>query len=164
MIADDATQVMRIERSFDAPAELIWQMWTVPEHFQAWYGPAGATIAVAKMDVRVGGARLVAMAMQTPNATMTMWFAGQHLEVIEWRRLVYSESHSDEQGNVLAPAELGMPPGHPITTEITVELKAVGTRTNMVLFHAGIPQDSPGAMGWAMALDKLAVHLQAQAG
>ena len=28
-----------IERSFDAPVDLIWQMWTDPEHFSAWYGP-----------------------------------------------------------------------------------------------------------------------------
>ena len=35
---DDRGAVV-IERSFDAPAELVWQMWTVPEHFKAWYGP-----------------------------------------------------------------------------------------------------------------------------
>jgi uncharacterized protein YndB with AHSA1/START domain len=26
-----------IERSFDAPVDLIWRMWTDPEHFKAWY-------------------------------------------------------------------------------------------------------------------------------
>jgi uncharacterized protein YndB with AHSA1/START domain len=31
-----------IERRFDAPVDLIWQMWTDPEHFTAWYGPDGA--------------------------------------------------------------------------------------------------------------------------
>ncbi len=36
-----------IERSFAAPASLIWRMWTEPEHFKAWYGPQGATIPVA---------------------------------------------------------------------------------------------------------------------
>ena len=40
-----------IERSFDAPVDLIWKMWTDPEHFKAWYGPDGASIPVAKMDV-----------------------------------------------------------------------------------------------------------------
>jgi uncharacterized protein YndB with AHSA1/START domain len=33
-----------IERTFDAPVGLIWQMWTDPDHFAAWYGPDGATI------------------------------------------------------------------------------------------------------------------------
>ena len=50
---------VRIERTFDAPAELVWRMWTDPGHFSAWYGPTGATIPVATMDVRVGGRRLV---------------------------------------------------------------------------------------------------------
>jgi uncharacterized protein YndB with AHSA1/START domain len=33
-----------IERTFDAPVDLIWQMWTDPEHFKEWFGPTGATI------------------------------------------------------------------------------------------------------------------------
>jgi len=61
-----------IERTFDAPADLIWQMWTEPEHFKAWYGPDGATIPVAKMDVRAGGSRLVCMEMDTPGGLMQM--------------------------------------------------------------------------------------------
>jgi hypothetical protein len=31
----------------------------------------------------------------------------------------------------------------------------------MVMTHVGIPSDSPGAAGWAMAFDKLAVHVAA---
>jgi Activator of Hsp90 ATPase homolog 1-like protein len=56
-----------------------------------------------------------------------------------------------------------MPDGHPPTTEVRVELENLGGRTKMVLTHAGIPADSPGAAGWAMALDKLAARLGAQA-
>jgi uncharacterized protein YndB with AHSA1/START domain len=40
-----------IERSFDAPVDWVWRMWTDPEHFRAWYGPTGATIPVAELDV-----------------------------------------------------------------------------------------------------------------
>jgi hypothetical protein len=29
----------------------------------------------------------------------------------------------------------------------------------MVMTHAGIPRDSPGAMGWTMAFDKLAAYV-----
>jgi hypothetical protein len=32
----------------------------------------------------------------------------------------------------------------------------------MVMTHAGIPSDSPGAAGWTMALDKLAQRVEAQ--
>ena len=153
-----------IERSFDAPVDLIWQMWTDPEHFAAWYGPAGATIPVAKMDVRVGGTRLVSMEVQTPNGPMQMWFTGEYREVAENERLVYTESMSDETGNVVSPSDMGMPEGHPTTTEVRVELEDVGGRTKMVMTHVGIPGDSPGAAGWAMAFDKLAAHVEAQSG
>jgi uncharacterized protein YndB with AHSA1/START domain len=148
-----------IERRFDAPVDLIWLMWTDPEHFKEWYGPDGATIPVAKMDVRVGGSRLVCMEVQSPDGPMQMWFAGEYREVIERERLVYTESMSDENGNVLSSSDMGMPPGHPTTTEVNVELHEVGGRTKMVMTHRGIPADSPGAAGWMMALDKLAARV-----
>jgi uncharacterized protein YndB with AHSA1/START domain len=148
-----------IERSFDAPVDLIWQMWTDPEHFKAWYGPDGATIPVAKMDVRVGGSRLVCMEMQPPDSPMQMWFTGEYREVVENQRLVYTESMSDENGNVSSPSDPAMAQGHPITTEVRVELEDLDGRTKMVMTHSGVPSDSPGAAGWAMALDKLAAHV-----
>src|SRR5262249_14299443 len=124
--------------------------------------PDAATTAVAKGDVRGGGARLVCMEMQSPDGPMQMWFTGEYREVEENERLVYTESMSDENGNVLSPSDMGMPEGHPTTTEVRVELEDVGGRTKMVMTHAGIPADSPGAAGWAMALDKLAAHAKTQ--
>jgi uncharacterized protein YndB with AHSA1/START domain len=152
----DATQDVVIELSFDAPVDFVWQMWTDEEHFKAWYGPEGAVIPVAKMDVRVGGSRLVCMEMNTPGGLMQMWFAGEYREVDENRRLVYTEYMSDEHGNASSP-----PGMESATTEVRVELEDVGGRTKMVMTHAGIPGDSPGAAGWRMAFDKLATHLAA---
>lgn len=147
-----------IERNFDAPVELIWQMWTDPKHFAAWYGPAGASIPVATMDVRVGGTRLVCMEVPTPDGPTQMWFTGDYREVRENERLVYTESPCDEDGNVLSAAEAGAPEGHPTTTEVRVELDDLDGRTRVLLTHVGVPGDSPGAAGWAMALDKLATY------
>ena len=157
---DDVQDAVVIERTLDAPVELIWRMWTDPEHFKAWYGPTGAAIPVAKMDVRVGGTRLVCMEMQTPNGPMRMWFTGEYLEVVQNARLVYTESMSDENGTVMSPSDMGMPEGHPTTTQIRVELEDLGGRTKMMLTHHGIPSDSPGAAGWTMALDKLTHHVR----
>lgn len=151
-----------IEREFDAPVELVWQMWTDPDHFAAWYGPTGATVTVVTMQVHVGGRRLIRMDMDTPNGPMQMWFTGEHREIVQHRRLVYTESICDEHGNPAAPPGANGDMAHPATTEVRVELDSVGGRTRMVLTHVGIPADSPGAMGWTMALDKLAVHLAAR--
>jgi uncharacterized protein YndB with AHSA1/START domain len=155
MTDDDSSNNLVIERTFQAPPEQIWRMWTEPEHFAAWYGPGGASIPVAQMDVRVGGRRLLCMEVTTPNGTMQMWFTGEYLEVIETQRLVYTDSMSDEDGNVLSPEQAGMPEGHPTTTKVRVELESSGIGTKMVLTHVGIPAGSPGAAGWTMALDKL---------
>jgi uncharacterized protein YndB with AHSA1/START domain len=144
----DSPNAVVIERSFDAPVDLIWQMWTNSEHFAAWYGPDGATIPIAKMDVRVGGSRLVCMEVQTPDGPMTMWFAGEYREVVDNERLVYTEYMSDENGNASSPA-----------TEVRVELAEADGRTKMVMTHTGIPAGSPGAIGWTMALDKLAAYV-----
>lgn len=163
MTEDDAVRdAVVIERHFDAPVELIWAMWTEPEHFKAWYGPGGAEILVANMDVQVGGRRLVCMQVATADGPMRMWFTGQYREVVKNRRLVYTESMSDEHGNVLSPGELGMPDGHPATTEVIVELEDVGGRTKIVMTHVGIPAGSSGAAGWMTALDKLAAHVKAE--
>jgi uncharacterized protein YndB with AHSA1/START domain len=154
-----STNSVVIERSFEAPIELLWKMWSDPEHFKAWYGPQGATIPVAQLDVRVGGRRFVGMEMNTPNGAMQMWFTGEHLAVNEPNQLAYSESMSDENGNVQPPSSMGMPEGHPTTTEVRVDLVVTGDLTKMVLTHVGIPAGSPGEMGWNMAFDKLATYV-----
>ena len=143
-------------------SHLIWQMWTDPEHFKAWYGPDGATIPVAKMDVRVGGTRLVCMEMQTPDGPMQMWFTGEYREVVENERLVYTESMSDENGNVVVPLgrlecprAIRRPPRSVSSSRTSVAARG------WCMTHVGIPADSPGATGWAMALDKLVAHVGA---
>ena len=149
-----------IERTFDAPVDLIWQMWTQPEHFKKWYGPKGVSVPLVEMDVHVGGKRLVCMEMQMPDRSMKMWFTGEYREVAPNKRLVYTESMADENGNVVSPSAMGMPEEHPSTTEVTVVLEDLGGRTKMVMTHAGIPADSGGAGGWEQAFAKLADYIK----
>ena len=147
-----------IERTFDAPVDLIWQMWTDPEHFKSWYGPKGFTVPVADMDMSVGGVRLVCMA--SPDGSMKMWTTGEYTEIIPNERLVYTESPADENGNVVSPSAMGMPDGYPATTEVTVLLEDLGGRTKMVMTHAGVPADSGAGGGWEQAFDKLTDYIE----
>ena len=152
---------VRIERTFDAPLETVWAMWTDPTLFQKWYGPNGMTIPVSEMDVVIGGARKICMQMSMPDREMKMWLVGEYLEVTAPTRLVYTESMADENGNVLSPKDMGMPEGHPEVTKIIVELEAFGQKTKMKMTHIGVPQDSQGAGGWRQAIDKMAALLEA---
>ena len=106
-----ATKDVQIERTFNAPIDLIWAMCTEPEHFANWYGPIGAKIPKAEMDVRVGGRRHIAMAMDTPRGPMEMFFVGEYCEVDPKTRLVYTEAMADADGNALKAEQTGMPPG-----------------------------------------------------
>lgn len=148
-----------IERTFDAPASLVWQLWTDPEHFKKWYGPQGFAVPVAEMDVRVGGKRLICMEMQTPDGSMKMWTTGEFREINPTDRLVYTESMADENGNIVSPSAMGMPDGYPETTEVTVLLEELNGHTKMVMTHAGVPADSGAGGGWTQAFDKMGDHL-----
>ena len=41
-VTEDATQVVRIERTFDAPAEDVFDAWTSEEVIRRWFNPARA--------------------------------------------------------------------------------------------------------------------------
>jgi uncharacterized protein YndB with AHSA1/START domain len=149
-----------IERTFDAPIDRIWQLWTQPEHFKHWYGPAGFTVTIIEMDVRVGGKHLFCMEKQTPDGIMKFWTVGEYTAIVPNERLVYTDSMADEHGNVLLPSAFGMPDDYPTLTEITVLLEDFGGRTKMLMTHAGVPANEEGASaGWEQAFDKLADHI-----
>lgn len=154
-----------IERTFEASIDLVWQMWTQPEHYQRWYGPRGFSVPVAKMDVRVGGKRLVCMEGETPRGPMKMWTAGEYVEVSPVTRLVFTEGMADENGNVLSPAAMGMGEGFPETTIVTVELEDLGGRTKMVMTQTGLPGGDGASNGakaaWGQAFEKMAELLPA---
>lgn len=158
------TKDVQIERTFSAPIDLIWSMWTEAEHFANWYGPMGAKIPKAEMDVRVGGRRHIGMEMETPNGPMKMFFIGEYREIDPKTRLVYTESMGDADGNPMTAEQMGMPAGASMETSIIVELEDLGDQTKMVMTHVGVPADSPGGQGWNMAIDKLEARIAELAG
>jgi uncharacterized protein YndB with AHSA1/START domain len=44
-----------ISRKLDAPVELVWEVWTKPEHIVNWWGPDGFTNTINTMNVTPGG-------------------------------------------------------------------------------------------------------------
>jgi uncharacterized protein YndB with AHSA1/START domain len=115
------------------------------------------------MDVRVGGRRQFAMEMATPDGPMRMVFVGEYREIESPNRLVYTECVADSDGNPMTPEQMGMPAGTAMETSISVELEARGDRTRMIMTHIGVPADSPGGQGWAMAIDKLEARVAERA-
>src|SRR5438034_1059467 len=54
-----AERKLVITRTFDAPREIVFKMWTDPNHMAQWWGPHGFTNPVCVLDVRPGGAILI---------------------------------------------------------------------------------------------------------
>jgi uncharacterized protein YndB with AHSA1/START domain len=48
--------VIRFERFLHAPPEIVYQMFTEPEHLRRWWGPRVMEIEICEVDLRVGGA------------------------------------------------------------------------------------------------------------
>ncbi|MEL7107476.1 MAG: SRPBCC domain-containing protein [Pseudomonadota bacterium] len=159
----DQQSWVRIERTFDAPIEDVWAMWTDPELFKSWYGPMGMSVPTAEMDVTLGGTRRVCMEMTSSDRKMSMWFTGVYKEVQRPSRLVYTEAMCTKDGTIISPQSMGMPEGTPDITEVIIELKEVDGKTVMTMSHVGVPEGSAGEGGWNQAFDKLAERLAAPA-
>jgi len=98
-----------ISRTFDAPRDLMWKIWTERDHLAKWFGPKGVTIVSAKNDLRVGG--VFHYGMKTADGKM-MWGKWIYREIVPPQRLVFIVSFSDEQGGVAR---------HPLNAEWPLE-------------------------------------------
>jgi uncharacterized protein YndB with AHSA1/START domain len=81
-----------LTRDFDAPASLVFDALTKPEWLKRWYGPAGWTLVVCDIDLRVGGAwRFV---VRQP-AGKEIGQKGIYQEIDRPNRIVNTESWED---------------------------------------------------------------------
>jgi len=46
---------LTITRVLNAPIELVWKVWTDPDHIKNWWGPNGFTNTIFGMDLKPGG-------------------------------------------------------------------------------------------------------------
>ena len=83
--ADD--QIL-ITREFDAPKELVYKAWTTPELVRRWWSAKRGEVAVAEIDLRVGGTwRYVMVA----DGGIEVAFHGEYREIVPNERLVSTE-------------------------------------------------------------------------
>ena len=52
---DLASRTISSERTFDAPRDLVWEVWADPKHMAHWWGPRGFTLTTESFDFRPGG-------------------------------------------------------------------------------------------------------------
>ena len=85
-----------VTRTFNAPARIVFEAWTKPEHFMQWWVPKsfGMTMLSCEMDIRVGGGYRVVF--KHPSSGQPMAFFGKYIEVTPPSRLVWSNDESPD--------------------------------------------------------------------
>jgi uncharacterized protein YndB with AHSA1/START domain len=79
---------IEMRRVFNAPADILFDVWTKPEHVRKWYGVRSTTVTVCEIDLRVGGAwRWVVTKPNGPEIA----FSGVFREIDRPRRLQKTE-------------------------------------------------------------------------
>ena len=151
MAAELAERRLVLERSYDAPRDLVFAAWTEPERMKQWWGPRGWTIPFSEADLRPGGA--FRYAMRSPEGD-------EH--IVEG-----TISEIDPPARIVTLSELGGDGNHPpvrvvtiVTFEeqdggtlVTVDTTATATADTIDAATEGMEQH------WGEHLDRLRQHL-----
>ena len=92
-----------INRTFDAPLEVMFEMWTDPKHFSQWLPPTGFEMQFIRSDIRPGGSSFYFM---TGPGGVKMYGRAEYLEIEKPDRIVYTQQFCDENEKRRAPSHV----------------------------------------------------------
>jgi uncharacterized protein YndB with AHSA1/START domain len=143
----NASREIEITRIVDAPAEMVFDAFTRPEHLEKWWGPEGFTVSAVESDPRPGG--VFALVMTGPDG-VNYPMRGVFREVDRPDRLVTEESAVDDGGRPLVSAVTTITfAEHDGKTELT--LRATGT----ALTAEAVQMLDGMELGWVQSLRHL---------
>lgn len=119
-----------LDRTFEAPRELVWRAWTDPDILQRWYGPGVETI-IHKYDLKPGGSWLNEMKMRGMSDFSRMDFQ----DVNTGEKLVWHHASTDADWNIIANPMMADWPRVLLTT---VTFTETGDKTNVRLSQVPI--------------------------
>jgi uncharacterized protein YndB with AHSA1/START domain len=145
----DTTTSLRLERTFEAPAEEVFDAWTNPEVLRRWWAAnPGWRTPLAEVDLRVGGS--YRLSMEDPATGTVHTVGGEYREVRRPDRLVYSWCWEQE----------GVPAAEVST--VTVEFREDRGCTTVVLEHTDLPSPTSRDQhrhGWEGCLESLGARV-----
>ncbi|MGG4169310.1 SRPBCC domain-containing protein [Rossellomorea vietnamensis] len=120
-------RVLVLERVFDAPRDLVFNMFKEPEHLKTWWGPRGWELPVCHVDFQPGGVWHYCMKCadrgQGQFYGMESWGKGMYKEISEPEKIVYVDVFSDAEGHT----NEDMP-----ATDVTLEFIDMGSQTKLI--------------------------------
>ncbi len=146
-----------MERYFNAPRDLVFEMFSKAEHLEKWYGPKDWTLPVSKLDFREGGSWFYCMRSPKGNEK---WIRADYHEIIPSEKIVYTDAMVDSKGNV---------PENGFQMLITLTFEDLGDKTkvtNQAVFATAQEYEMSvkGGMGqgYDQAYDRLELLLETQ--
>ncbi|CAN5733531.1 hypothetical protein BH10CYA1_BH10CYA1_33970 [soil metagenome] len=110
------TERFVINRSFDAPIEKMFEMWTNPEHISKWTAPTGFNMEFIRSEIKAGGTNFYCM---SGEGGAKMYGRTHYLQIEKPNLIVYTQQFCDENEKL---ARHPMAPTWPATMLTKVEL------------------------------------------
>lgn len=155
-----------INRTFEAPIETIFDMWTKPEHLSKWLAPTGFEMTFLKSEIKQGSQTFY---MMTDGKTTKMYGKANYLEIVRPHRLVYTQIFCDEHENI---SRHPMAPTWPETMLTTITFTAESSEQTRITINWEVYGNASDierstfnkakagmTMGWTGSFDKLEEYL-----
>jgi len=121
---------VRLERTYDAPAELLWELWTTAAGLQEWFAPDGFETRVSELDLRPGGQLRYTMTATAPDQVEFMRETGNPLS-IEVRKTF---TEATPPSRLAYRSLIDFVPDHePYEHLTTIDIERAGDRTSVVM-------------------------------
>ena len=150
-----------MERVVDAPAHLVWEAWTKPEHLKKWFCPLPWKTTDCEIDLRPGG--IFRTVMRGPEG-QEIRNLGCYLEVIENQKLVFTSALGSGYRPVVKAEGCA---GLLFTAVVLMEAQGRKTKYTAIAIHADEASrkthDEMGFRdGWGKALDQMIAMIHEQ--
>jgi uncharacterized protein YndB with AHSA1/START domain len=147
-------RVLTLTRVFDAPRELVFRVWTKPEHLAQWWGPSDFTLPHCEQDFRVGGK--YRFCMRAPDGT-DHWVWGEYREIAPPERLAFTWHREDADGK----------PFNQSVVTVTFDEVDGGRKTKLTLHQAvfwTVDDRDAHRGGWSQCIERLGAYVEQQKG
>ena len=131
------TYDMVVTRRFEAPVDRVWRAWSDAEDVKRWWGPEGFTAPVAEIDFREGGTSLVCMRSPEGQDLCNTW---TYTDIVPMERIAFVQRFADEDGNAIAPTDVGLPAEIPAEVPHVITFAALDDdTTELTVSEFGYP-------------------------
>jgi uncharacterized protein YndB with AHSA1/START domain len=120
----------RLERTYKASPELIWELWTTAAGIEGWWAPDGYENQVSELDLRPGGQLVYTMTATAPEQVEFMKNAGIPLSTES--RKTFTEVSPPTRLAYLSLIDF-VPDHEPYEHLTVVDISPAGDRTQVVM-------------------------------